>query len=307
MTVSELSAYWLETYASQHKAESSLIHDKGLLKNQILPEFSARVIGELSPWEVEQWMNRLRLDQRLSPKSCNHALGLLRKMLNDAVRWQFIRYNPIASVKPFRIDQQDFSFWTRDEAVRFMSHAQIFEDGVFPVFAVALYTGLRKGELRGLKWDCINLDQRQITVKRSFCQKSKKLKETTKSKKIRHVPINKSLFEVLVGLKNQSNGVFVLPDFHYHHCYRVMQKLAKAADVKAIRFHDLRHTFASHFMMAGGSIYDLQRLLGHSTIAMTERYSHMSPNHLAGKTEILDFETREKMNVLRMGDFRKKG
>jgi site-specific recombinase XerD len=51
----------------------------------------------------------------------------------------------------------------------------------------------------------------------------------------------------------------------------------------------MRHTFASHFMMSGGKVYDLQKLLGHSTIAMTERYSHLSPDHLRGKTDIIEF------------------
>lgn len=305
MTVAGLADYWLENYGRHHKAESSQVVDGQLLRNQILPELGSSQIATLRPRDIELWLNRLRGNQKLAPKTCNHSLGLLRKMLNDAVRWEFLRFNPIASVKPFRIEQQDFDFWTKEEAVKFMAHAKTHESETFPVFGVALYTGLRKGELRGLKWDCVNLDQRQITVKRSFCQYTGQLKETTKSKKIRHVPINKALYDVLVELKARRQSDFVLGGFNYHHCYRVMQRLAKEAGVKVIRFHDMRHTFASHFMMGGGSIYDLQRILGHSTIAMTERYSHMSPNHLVGKTEFLDFGTQKEENVVRLSDFRR--
>lgn len=56
-----------------------------------------------------------------------------------------------------------------------------------------------------------------------------------------------------------------------------------------MRFHDLRHTFASNFLMGGGNIYDLQKILGHSTIQVTERYAHLTPDHLMGKTEVLGF------------------
>ena len=305
MSVEGLAHYWLENYGRHNKAESSLIVDRQYLRNQILPELGKSQIASLRPRDIELWLNRLRGDQKLAPKTCNHCLGLLRKMLNDAVRWEFLKCSPIAAVKAFRIEQQDFDFWTKDEAVAFMTHARIHESEVFPVFAVALYTGLRKGELRGLKWDCVHLDQRQITVKRSFSQHTGRLNETTKSKKIRHVPINKALYDVLVELKTKRTGEFVLGGFRYRHCYRVMERLTKTVDVKPIRFHDLRHTFASHFMMGGGSIYDLQRMLGHSTIAMTERYSHMSPNHLVGKTEFLDFGTVEVRNVVKLSDFRR--
>ena len=149
---------------------------------------------------------------------------------------------------------------------------------------------MRKGEIRGLKWDAVDLSARRLTVRRSFCQVTGSLKETTKSKRVRYVPINSELHAVLVELRGKGlAGDLVLPKFKYKHCYRIIGRLSRWAGVSVIRFHDLRHTFASHFMMAGGNIYDLQRILGHSTIAMTERYSHMSPEHLTGKTELLNF------------------
>ena len=110
-----------------------------------------------------------------------------------------------------------------------------------------------------------------------------------------YIPINRSLKDILIGLRR--SGGLVLPDFNYHHSYRLMRRLAKTSGVKGIRFHDLRHSFASNFMMAGGSIYDLQKILGHATITMTERYSHLSPEHLVGKTEILDFGTSRRASV----------
>jgi integrase len=71
--------------------------------------------------------------------------------------------------------------------------------------------------------------------------------------------------------------------------YPPRNKESQTRRAPIIRFHDLRHTFASNFLMGGGNIYDLQKILGHSTIQMTERYLHLVPSHLKGKTEVLGF------------------
>ena len=77
----------------------------------------------------------------------------------------------------------------------------------------------------------------------------------------------------------------------------MLRDIAKAAGVKPIRFHDLRHTFAALWVMSGQSIYELQKVLGHSSVTMTERYSHLSPEHLKGKTEFLDLAPRAEAEV----------
>jgi integrase len=73
------------------------------------------------------------------------------------------------------------------------------------------------------------------------------------------------------------------------HLDRQFAAARKRAGSTKIRFHDLRHTFASHFMMNGGNIYDLQKILGHSSVKMTERYAHLSPNHLSDAMKIVSF------------------
>jgi len=131
-----------------------------------------------------------------------------------------------------------------------------------------------------------------ITVKRTFCLKEMKTKERTKTKRIRRIPINTSLQEILMEPRRKTQAVAssgavqqaVVSGFDFHHASRIIRKVSEEAGVKPIRFHDLRHSFASNFMMRGGQIYKLQRLLGHTSIQMTERYSHLSPDHLNDAT-----------------------
>ncbi|MBI2519305.1 MAG: tyrosine-type recombinase/integrase [Bdellovibrio sp.] len=91
----------------------------------------------------------------------------------------------------------------------------------------------------------------------------------------------------------KNNFVFLKADgqainpLHIYHDFGKAQARAKMD--KRIRFHDLRHTFASHFMMSGGNLYDLQKILGHTQFEMTQIYAHLSPDHLANKTQILSF------------------
>ncbi len=281
------SGYWIESYAERHKSPSSVVRDKGYLKKQLLPEFGDVPLNKIKPKHVERWLSELQKD--LSPKTCNGALGLLKKMLNDAVRWEFISVNPIQHVKRLRLPERDLEFLTRVQVNLFLSLIWEAESVLYPLFATAVFTGLRRGEMKGLKWDCIDFDTGLLTVKRSFCFKSGKLKDETKSKRIRRVPMNQTLIRILREHRLKTEGEFVFPGIDFGHVHRTMKRLTKKAEVPPVTFHGLRHTFASNFMMSGGSIYDLQKMLGHSTIQMTERYSHLSPDHLSGKTEILDF------------------
>lgn len=77
-----------------------------------------------------------------------------------------------------------------------------------------------------------------------------------------------------------------------------MRRSCREAGVREIRFHDLRHSFASNFVLAGGNIYDLQKMLGHSLVTMTERYSHLSTDHLKGATEILKYGLKSESNLI---------
>lgn len=163
--------------------------------------------------------------------------------------------------------------------------------------AFVLNTGLRIGEIAGLCWDCINFEKRQILVKRSVSRMTG-LQEYTKTKAIRYFPINDEVLDVLrYQFKNQKSDKFVFttpkgeiikPD---HFSSRQFKDALDRANIKRVRFHDLRHTFASHYMMNGGNIYDLQKLLGHKDITTTMKYAHLSPDHLLAASKVVNFKS----------------
>lgn len=301
-TVAELSERWLEEYSKVRKADSSYARDRKYVKHQILPHLAAVKLTGLNAVMVERWMNTLC--EGLSPKSVNAALGLLKKMLNDAVRWGLIHLNPIVGVRPLKLSQRDYQFWSQLEAEKALTYIKDFEPEKYPGFVLALNTGMRRGELRALTWDAVNLDLNLIEVKQSYCEYAKKVK-CTKSRKIRRLPINTPLRDLLVQLRGSQTGPLVLPEFRFCNSTKAMQRICAKAGIRVIRFHDLRHTFASHFMMNGGRLYDLQQLLGHSSSQMTERYAHLAPEHLAGKTSIIGFSISDRpANVIRLGERR---
>lgn len=289
-TVSDLSVYWLINYAKERKAASSIKRDHGMLKNYILPKFGSRKPKILKASEVEAWLGTLVGGKGLSKKSANDVLILFNKIMNDAVRWEVILSNPLMKVTRFKTEQKEFDFWKQHEAKRFLGSGlgDKHPPRIYWPVAVALYTGARRGEVQALQWKDINDRSGLITVKRSYCRVSNKTKET-KSRKIRYVPMSHSFKGLLEGLKKEQNSELVVPFFNPDYYGKEFKRYSLSLKLPVIRFHDLRHTFASNFLMGGGNIYDLQKILGHSTIQMTERYLHLVPSHLKGKTEVLGF------------------
>jgi integrase len=117
--------------------------------------------------------------------------------------------------------------------------------------------------------------------------------KTVKSR--RYIPMNAVVKNHLLELKEASQKDLVFVDkaqggFDVDHLYRDFRLFLKQAGIEnTFRFHDLRHTFASHFMMNGGNIYDLQKILGRTSLEMTQRYAHLAPEHLVRASNVVSF------------------
>ncbi len=119
--------------------------------------------------------------------------------------------------------------------------------------------------------------------------------------------MNHEVRRVLEGLRKKQEHLQIIfcespgEPFNVHHLYRDFSKVQKKAGFqRRIRFHDLRHTFASQFMMSGGSLYDLQKILGHTKIEMTMRYAHLSADHLATAINIVSFSGTMDSNIAKL-------
>jgi integrase len=160
-----------------------------------------------------------------------------------------------------------------------------------PLFATLAYTGLRRGEALGLHWADVDLDRRMFTVRHSYAG-------CTKSGKHRTVPLPGALVTILrvYRLADPWKGELCFPNERGEmfspnaKLEGLFHRALERAKLPRIRVHDLRHVFASHFVMAGGDIFTLQRILGHSTPQLTsDTYAHLSPQHLAGEADRVSY------------------
>lgn len=146
-----------------------------------------------------------------------------------------------------------------------------------------------------VKWSAVDFQNRLIKVCRSYCGVLKEIRETTKSRKIRHVPLGEGIFHDLSKAYEGRAGTELV--FHLNGEMldksnlrnRHFNRDIKGSGVPKIRIHDMRHTFASHFMMNGGNLYALQAILGHSDTKMTQRYAHLSKTYFTEKADIVRF------------------
>ena len=136
------------------------------------------------------------------------------------------------------------------------------------IVTVALHTGMRSGEIRSLQWNDLDFASGFIIIRDS------------KNGEPRHVPMDSTVVDLFRNFPRTSGSEFVFTNAAggrlgwVQHGYR---KALVRAGLCDLHFHDLRHTFASQWMMAGGELYSLRDILGHKTIAMTQRYAHLSP------------------------------
>lgn len=262
---SELSKLYLDNYARPNKR--SWRDDQYRLDAHMVPYFGEMTLEDITSLSVEKYKAK-RMDDDVSRSTVNRELTILKKMFNLAIDWRLLDGNPALKVKHFsEKDTAVERILTPGEERRLLAECPAY---LQPIIMTALHTGMRRGEIFGLRWSQVDLTKRVIQVKQ------------TKSGKDRLIPINGTLFEVLAGLKasdGTSDYVFPNPETGkpYTEVKKSFKEACKRAGITALRFHDLRHTFATRLVTAGVDIVTVRDLLGHFSVRMTQRYTH--PGH----------------------------
>jgi len=270
-TLAAFAEQWLDIYVKTNTKPSTQNSYRRSMAAQLLPRFGHLPIDEVSADGIKGFVQE-RLDEGVSPKTINNDLVVLSCCLRVAKEWDVLPMMP--RIKLLRAPPAPVTPLSRDECSRLLG--SIGNETVRSMVLCAIHTGMRIGELRGLMWEDVNLEHKQISVHRAIVQG----RETcTKNYRIRYLPISQPLLEALEGRRRSSGHVFAGPDgrpFPLHAAIAGLKEGAERADIQHVHFHLLRHTFASLLANSGVDMYDLQKLMGHGDYETTSRYVHIS-------------------------------
>ncbi len=246
-----------------------------LIFKSFLPFVRGAYLNETTPETVDRYKTkRLR---EISPVSVNIELRMLKSAFNVAKRWKLLEQNPFVEVPMARVPEQAPLSLSREDFQRLL--ACIRENWLKELVVFAVNTGMRRGEILNLRWQDVDLTRRTLTIqtRENF---------RTKHGKRRVVPVNDVAYNVLASRhgKSPSEYVFTLNDKPIYdgwvtHLFKRYVRVANLTNPK-VRFHSLRHTFATNLLRAGESIHIVQRILGHSSVMVTEGYSGIAGSEL---------------------------
>ena len=251
------------------------------LKSRIIPFFQGCELTAITQMMVEDF--KIQMLVYLSPKSVNNCLEVLKLLLRKAMEWGLIKENPAQYVPLQKIAEQKYNWWQEKKHIaKFLAAAK--KDPYYLAYRLALDCGLRLGEIIGLSKQDVNLSLCQIHIHRQWLEKEGKYGPTKQGRE-RYVGFEKDselyqLFEKALE-KHPENEIIFFTSTGNRLSGRKLSgyyfsKLIKESGVPKIRFHDLRHTFASWFMITTDNIWDLKYLMGHADIQITQRYAHLS-------------------------------
>ncbi len=292
---------WFEMKKNQGMAIKTLEHYQIICRKYLLPNLEKTQLEKINHALAQKVLNQCRKN-KLGVRRTNDILVMFKQILNSAVELDYLIRNPLKKMKKIKAQPRSLTYWMPHEIEKFLSSN--VDHPFYPLFVVALNTGMRRGELAGLCWDKVNLDERRIEIARIRDRYG--LRDTTKTGVIRHIPLNASAWEVLKELshnKRHPRLVFALengePIDAHHLSERHFKKAIGLAGVPKIRFHDLRTSYASNFVMAGGDIFALSKLLGHTSVEMTARkYAALHPSFMKNIVETVQFSAKGNVSSL---------
>ena len=270
ITVAEFAEQYLLWHSGEYPwAEREMRY---YFDSVLLPEFGPMRLASVDPQKVELWKHKRvgsighRSKRPVSRATANNELKKFKALINKAVEWGIIPRNTINNVKTLqRLDARPRSYFSAEQLIAIYD-ADPSSSAIWQLLA---NTGMRVSEAMNLRWE--NVDDQKIRVLSTK-------EHMTKTRQWRDIPISPGASDALRQLDTTST--YVLPRM----CKMTLRTRFKRACEKAGVIgtpHELRHTFISHLVMQGVPLRTVQVLAGHKTIAVTEQYAHLAPNHMA--------------------------
>lgn len=253
--------------------------DESLLKNHLLPNFGSRKMDTLSKRELQEFFGGLA--GRHKPSTVNRVLIVLRYIYNQAIRWETVGVtsNPTASIRLLKENNQKERFLDLEEARRLYTAVCESENPLLRfIVPMLILTGARKTEVLRARWQDFDLARRNWRV------------PETKSGVARNVPLSDGAIDILSHVPRipQCEYIFANPKTFqpFTSIFSAWNAARERAGLKEIRIHDLRHSFASLLVNEGRTLYEVQRILGHSQIRTTQRYAHLTNQTLVDAANV---------------------
>jgi len=280
-TFRELAIEYLK-WAERQKAYKQKIS----VVNQLVQLFGQYPLRRFGSLMLEQYQTE-RTHAGNKPATINRHLAAVKHMFSKAVEWDMVEeevQKRVRRVKLLAENNRRLRYLAFEECLALIENC---DNHLRPIVVMALNTGMRRGEILILKWD-------NVDMKHGFI-----LLDVTKNGERREIPINETLKTTLEplyqGTKDRPRRVDVPDVFYdaktekpYKRVTRSFLTACRRAGIRDFHFHDLRHTFASHLVMAGVDLTTVKELLGHKTLAMTLRYAHLAPTHKVTALDILN-------------------
>lgn len=296
MKVSQWLDEWLASYTMNIKPATRSAYEEHI-RVHIKPSLGDILLKQLSTKDIQQLYTNLLKERELSPKTVRNIHGVLHRALEQAKLLGYIRVNPADAAVTPRVEKKQVETLDAEDIGKFLAaiRGTKYE---YPLF-VAVFTGLRQGELLGLTWDCVDFEHGMLLINKQH----NRVKGDTefrfaslKNDKARVLTAADEVMEVLKFQKQRQNawaaalgdgwsnpdhlvfttefGRYINNKILYQNFKRIMRKLGKPD----LRFHDLRHTYAVNSLRAGDDIKTVQENLGHATASFTlATYAHATP------------------------------
>lgn len=310
MTIAEYFQIWLIDHAKQKYKPTVYDVEQSIIQKRIIPVIGHYKIQQIKPLTITRFYNDL--SATYSTDYVRHIHAILRKAFEQAVKWELISQNPINKVDPPKLRKTNMQTWDMDQCLQFLENSKSHVHYI--IFSLAIHTGMRKGEILGLRWKDIDFENKTISIQQTVNWTPSLgiiFQDTKTANSSRRISIGDMLIqdlrEVELTIQNRKNDtISTYMDYDLVCCYKngepvkprrvteMFELLTKKADLPKIRFHDLRHSHASMLLNNGVNAKIGAERLGHSSVQIfLDRYSHLLPDMQRNAVDLIESKMNE--------------
>jgi integrase len=279
-TFAEMMEKYMTEHSARNKAPQSHVRDKSL-RDHLVGHFGDMTLAEITPGQILGYKTKRRAEEA-SPRTVNYELALMSHAYNLAIKeWEWVKENPVKKVSKEKVNNLIERWLTLEEEQKLLASSPTW---LKEIITFAINTGLRLSEILDLKWSRVDLSRKTITIL-----------EEQKNRGRDTLPLSEGALTVLKDRAREHRGEIELvfstknaTKIGSRNLERAFYSALKKSGIETLRFHDLRHTFATRLVQAGVDIYTVQKLGRWKSISMVTRYAHHYPESLRAGVEVLD-------------------